>query len=104
MTCKVKVIAADGSHTIARALIDPGYSASFSHERLAQHLYVHLLHSNKKARVEEVAGTNTPTRGSVWFQVSRVKDDVEKVGVEAYVLKKITKDLGCSLVRLKQVM
>ena len=38
MTCKVKVTAADGSSTLARALIDPGSSALFVHERLAQHL------------------------------------------------------------------
>ena len=32
MTCKVKVTAADGLSTIARALIDPGSSASHVHE------------------------------------------------------------------------
>ena len=32
MTCKVKVTAADGSSTIARALIHLGSSASFIHE------------------------------------------------------------------------
>ena len=32
MTCKVKVTTADGSSTIARALIDPGSSASYIHE------------------------------------------------------------------------
>ena len=32
MTCKVKVIALNGSSTIARALIDPGSSTSFVHE------------------------------------------------------------------------
>ena len=54
-TCKVKVTAADGSSTIVRALIDPGSSASFVHERLAQHLC--LPRSKKNARVESVAGT-----------------------------------------------
>ena len=43
--------------------------------------------------VEGVGGTTTPTRGSVWFQVSGIEDDAEKIGVEAYLLKKITKDL-----------
>ena len=38
MTCKMKVTTTDGTNTIARALIDPGSSASFIHERLAQHL------------------------------------------------------------------
>ena len=91
MTCKVKVTAPDGSSTLARALIDPGSSASYVHERLAQQL--RLKRTNKNALVQGVAGTTTRTRGSVWFQVSGVHDDSEKVGVEAYVLKKITKDL-----------
>ena len=91
MTCKVKVTTADGSSTIVRALIDPGSSSSFIHERLAQHLC--LPRSNKNTRVEGVAGTSRPTQGSVWFHVFGVQDDAEKIGVEAYVLKKITKDL-----------
>ena len=43
--------------------------------------------------MEGVGGTSTPTPGSVWFQVSGVEDGAEKIGVEAYVLKKVTKDL-----------
>ena len=91
MTCKVKVTASDGSSTIARALIDPGSSTSFVHERIAQHL--RLSRSKKNVMVEGVGGITTPTRGSVWFQVSGIEDDAEKIGVEAYVLKKVTKDL-----------
>ena len=52
MTSKVKVFAADGSSTIARALIDPGSSLLFVHERLAQHL--RLLCSNKNAKWKEL--------------------------------------------------
>ena len=59
ITCKVKVTAQDGSSTIARALIDPGSSASFAHEQIAQLL--HLKCSNKNASVEGVAGTTTHT-------------------------------------------
>ena len=44
--------------------------------------------------VEGVGGTTTPTRGSIWFQVFGIEDDAEKIGVEAYVLKKVTKDLS----------
>ena len=79
------------SSTIARALIDPGSSSSFVHERIAQHLL--LPRSYKKARMEGVAGTTMPTPGSVWFQESGVEDDADKIRVDAYVLKKITKDL-----------
>ena len=89
---KVKVTAPNGFSTIARALIDPGSSTSFVHERIAQHL--RLPRSKKNVMVEGVGGTSTPTRGSVWFQVSGVEDDyAEKIRVEAYMLKKITKDL-----------
>ena len=91
MTCKVKVTAPNGSSTIARALIDPGSSTSFVHERIAQLL--RLPRTKKNVLVEGVGGTSTRTRGSVWFQVSGVEDGAEKIGVEAYVLKKVTRDL-----------
>ena len=45
------------------------------------------------ARVEGIGETSTHTRGSIWFQVSDVKDDGERIGVETFVLKKIRKDL-----------
>ena len=61
------------------------------HERIAKHL--RLSRSKTNTMVEGVGGTTTPTRGSVWFQVSGVEEDAEKIGVEAYVHKKITKDL-----------
>ena len=91
MTCKVKVSAPNRCSTIVKALIDPVSSSLFIHERLAQHL--HLLRGSKNARVEGIGETNTLTRGSVWFQVSGVENDGEKIGVEAFVLKKITKHL-----------
>ena len=91
MIWKVKFTTADGSSTIGRALIDPGSSASFVHEQVAQHL--RLPSSNKNARVEGAAGASTPTWSSIWFQVSSVEGDAEKVGVEAYVMNRVTKDL-----------
>ena len=63
MTSKVKVTTADGSSTIARALIDPGPSASFILERLAQHQ--RLLCKNKNASDEGVAQASRHTQGSV---------------------------------------
>ena len=59
MTCKVKVTAPNGFSTIARALIDPGSSTSFVHERIAQLLC--LLCRKKNVMVEGVGGTTTPT-------------------------------------------
>ena len=43
--------------------------------------------------MEGVAGTSKPTQSSVWFQVSGIEEDTKQIGVEEYVLKKITKDL-----------
>ena len=91
MTCKVKVTGANGSSTIARALIDPGSSTSSVHEETVQLLP--LPRRKKNVLVEGVGRTSTPTRGSVWFQVSGIEDNAEKIGVEAYVIKKVTKDL-----------
>ena len=45
------------------------------------------------AKVDGVTEASTPTRGSVSFQVYGVEDNAEKVRVEAYALKKITKEL-----------
>ena len=78
MTSKVKVTALDWSSTIARALFYPGSSASFVHERIAQHL--RQTCSKKNTRTEGVAGTAMPTQGSVWFQVSAVEDNVKRTG------------------------
>ena len=83
MTCKVKVTSADGSSTIVRALIDPGTSASFIHERVTQHIHVRLPRSKKNERVEGVAGASTRTQGSVWSQVSGIEDNSGKFVVEA---------------------
>ena len=90
MTCKVKVTAQDESSTIARALIDPGSSTSFVLEQIAEHL--RLSCRKKNVMVEGVGGITTPTWGCIWFQVSGIEEDAEKIGVEAYVLKKVTKD------------
>ena len=54
MTCKVKVIAADGSSTIVRALIDPRSSASFVHERFTQ-VYVYHVKIKTQERKELLA-------------------------------------------------
>ena len=47
---------------------------------------IRLARSNKSARVEGVAGTSTPTRGSVWLPVSGFEHDSEKVGVQVSTL------------------
>ena len=41
----------------------------------------------------DMSGVAGAMRGSVWFQVCGVQDDAERVGVEAYVLKKISNGL-----------
>ena len=92
MTCKVKVTAPNGSSTIARALIDPGSSTSFVHERIAQLL--RLPRSKKNVMVEGVGGTTTPTHEDPYGSRSLALRTMQRrIGVEAYVLKKVTKDL-----------
>ena len=91
MTCKVMVTTPNVSCTTERALIDSASLSSFIHECLAQHPC--LPHSSKIARVEGIGETSTPTLGSVWFQVSGVKDNGEKIRGEAFVLKKVMKNL-----------
>ena len=88
----MRVTAADGLRTIDRALIDPWSSASFVHKQLVQHLC--LAHKSKSINVEGIQGSSASTQGSVWFEVSGVKDDSNKLRVyRTYVLKKITRDL-----------
>ena len=59
MTCKLNVTAADGSSTLARALIDAGSSVSYVHEQLAQHL--RLPRKSRNVIVEGVAGRSSYT-------------------------------------------
>ena len=87
----MKATTPNGFSTIARALIDPGSSTSLVHERIAQHL--RLPPSKKNVMGEAVVGITTPTQGSVWFQVSGVEDDAEKIGVEAYGIRKVSKNV-----------
>ena len=87
----VKVTTLDRTITIVRALIDPASSGSFINDHLAQFLW--LPHSNKNAVVEGVGETGMHMWWLVWLQVSGIKDDTVKIEVEAFVLKKITKDL-----------
>ena len=66
-----------------------------------QHLS--LPRSKKNASDEVVAGAITRTRGFVWFNVSDVEDDLQKVGVEAYIRAKednIGSTPACILFRL----
>ena len=84
MMCKLKVSAPDGSSTIARALFDSGSSTSFVHERIEEHL--RLPYNKKNVMVEGVGGTRKPTWGSIWFQVSGVEDNAEKIRAVFFVM------------------
>ena len=44
-------------------------------------------------RGEGICVPSTHTREFEWLQVSDVEDDGEKIGVESYALKNLTKDL-----------
>ena len=91
MTCRVEVMAPDGSVTQARALLDCVASTSLITERLAQRLRLPRRPSN--FTINGVAGYNIRPRGTVSFKVAGVQGGGKQIEVEASVLPKVTADL-----------
>ena len=91
MTCRVKVIAPDGSVTQARALLDCAASTSLITERLAQQLRLPRRRSN--FTINGVAGIDVRPRGTVSFKVAGVRNGGRQIEVQASVLPKVTADL-----------
>ena len=93
MTCRVLVIAPDGSSVEARALLDNASSASFVSERLVQSLS--LSRVNQHVRVSGIGGLSqrAPIQSISSFQVSPVGPNKRKIGVTAVVVPKVTCDL-----------
>ena len=91
MTCRVEVMAPDGSVTQARALLDCAASTSLITERLANKLHLPRRRSNLK--INGVAGFNVRPRGIVSFKVKGVRGGEKQIEVEASVLPKVTADL-----------
>ena len=71
MTCRVDVMAPDGSVTQARALLDSVASTLFITEPLTKNLCLHWRCSN--LIINGVAGFNVYPRGTVSFKVAGVR-------------------------------
>ena len=91
MTCRVNVMAPDGSITQARALLDCAASTSLITEHLAQQR--HLKQRSANFTINGVAGHSVRPKGVVNFQIAGVRSGGKKIEVEASVLPKVTADL-----------
>ena len=90
MTCRVSVIAPDGSSVEARALLDSASSASFVSERLVQALS--LPRFNEQVRVSGIGGISqrTPTQSIANFQIAPVGIRKLRMGVTAVIVPRVT--------------
>ena len=93
MTCRVSVLAQDGSFVEARALLDNASSASFVSERLVQSLS--LPRFNQHVRVSGIGDISqrAPIQSISSFQISPVGPNKRKIGVSAVIVPKVTCDL-----------
>ena len=93
MTCRVLVIAPNGTSVEARALLDNASSASFITERLSQSLC--LPRAKQNARISGIAGLShsSPTQSLATFSIAPVSPSTKKIGVTAVVVPSITCDL-----------
>ena len=93
MTCRVQVVAVDGSSTPARALLDSGSSTSFISERLAQRL--RLPRTPHRAQIVGIGNLShkSANQSVVRFKVSPIWPSERIFDVEAVVLPKVTCDL-----------
>ena len=91
MTCRVKVMAPDGSVTQARALLDCAASTSLISERLAQQLRLPRYRSN--FTINRVADIDLCPRGTMSSKVAGIQSGRKQIEVETSVLPKVTADL-----------
>ena len=93
MTCQARIIASDGSTTIARALLDSASSTSFLMEHLAQCL--HLWHQYRRTQISGIDGitVHSSSRRVVNFKMSPTTHRGKVMAVEAVVLPKVTTNL-----------
>ena len=79
MTCRVLILAPDGTYVEARVLVDNASSASFVSERLAQSL--HLPRAKQNARISGIAGLshNSTNQFLTSFSISPVTSSQPKI-------------------------
>ena len=93
MTCQLRVVAANGQVTKARALLESASLASFITERLAQLLQ--LPRVRRSLQISDIEGVDThlTSRGIVCFNVTNLSHETYQLPMEAVVLPNITVDL-----------
>ena len=98
MTCQVRIIASDGSTTIARPMLDSASSTSFVMECLAQCL--HLWRQYRHAQISGIGGITaySGSCGVVDFKVSTTTHRGKVMAVEAVVLPKVPNNVQCTSV------
>ena len=93
MTCRVLIVAHDGSSVEARAIVDSASSASFVSERISQNLCPLCSHQN--ARTSGVADLyhGSPLQTNANLTISPVMTPTRKFKVTAVVVPKVMCDL-----------
>ena len=98
MTCRIRVEAADGTYTEARAILDSGSSSSFISERLARTL--RLPRSYLSARISGVAGfMHTSTQPVATFSVCSLHSLGRRFTTTAVIVPRVTCDLPLHPIR-----
>ena len=100
MTCRVLVIAPDGSSVNARALLDSGSTVSFISERLAQAL--RLPRSQQQATIYGVAGLahGSSVQSVGTFTISPTNSTHKEVSVTAVIVPRVTTNLPLKSMQL----
>lgn len=99
MTCRIQVIAPDGSVVVARAMIDTGAGVSFVTEKLARTL--NLTRNREAIQIRGIGGLHadhSPTT-SVDFKVAPVVWEGKTFSVKALVLPRVTHDLPTQFIQ-----
>ena len=98
MTCQLLVLSRDGVSVKARALLDPGSSASFISERLSRSLC--LQRHPTLTQISGIAGLSPA--GSMYplvgFSVSSISRPEKKFSISAIVIPRVTRNLPISSV------
>ena len=93
MTCRVLIVAPDGSSVEVRAPLDNASTASFISERLVQSLS--LPRTNQSIRISGIGGLShkAPIQSVTSFRITSVRSSSRAIEVNAVVIPKVSCDL-----------
>ena len=93
MTCRVLIVAPDGSSVEVRALLDNASTASFVSERLVQSLS--LPRTNQSIRVSGIGGIShkAPIQSITSFRIKSVRSSSRAFEVDAVIIPRVSCDL-----------